>query len=1380
VTDGHRVPTQLPAGSRIATFLENGTARPLALATADFDEDGVPDVVCSYATEEGGFLTFHRGNVDAIYQNAPEAMARRAAGKFLEAPFLPDARAFEVLETPDFIAAGDFDADGHWDLVAAKRGGETLMLHRGDGQGGFGDAQTIALSGLVTAMTAGEINRRDGLTDLVVGVEGLDSASVLIFEGPGGALLSPPESIVLPEPAIDFALAPLDDPGYMDLAIAMAQGVVIVHGRDRRVSHSQENRETVAAPVVDRFAMPFTIAAMAAGDFDGDRKVDLAFLDESGSLHIAAEDGLAEVAVGNGRPPEQAPREVKALTSRAAKGPRDVRLHSVRVSSLPGDDLLLVHHSGRRIHLRLPQEVMDGRLPNWVPFEVEGEPVAILSMRLNADAQSDMVVLSEGPASLSTVGTSSFTTFNVTNTNAFGAGSFLQAIVEANTTPGGDVIEFHIPGAGPHSIQDTIGLPSITGTVIIDATTNPGFAGTPVVEIDFSVSPASSGIRVVAGSTTIRGLVLNGSSGRGILLDPGDNAIIEGNFIGTDLAGMVPVANGTGILLDSTIAAIIGGTTAGARNVISGNAGNGIGILADASLTLVQGNFIGTDALGTGAVGNAAAGIEILGSDNTIGGTTPAARNLISANAFWGIAIRSAGTPGRNDIKGNYIGVDASGTSVLGSNLYGILIENSSDNLIGGTTAAARNIISGGLLVGVEISSGSSSNDVFANYIGTTAAGTAALGNGACGVFIDQAPNNRIGGPGALANVISGNGRGICIWSAASTGNLVEVNFIGTDPTGMLALGNRDSGIEILNANGNMIGVKIGQANVISGNAGHGISIENSISTALQGNVIGLVADGSAALPNAAYGVFVQNGSSNIIGGAASAEGNIISGNALGGIGLATTTLNEVQNNLIGLSPDGTVPRPNAWSGVWVSEGSANLIGGPSPGLGNTISGNTLDGVLIINSDSNSVQSNTIGMDPSRGIALGNGGSGVRLVNDASSNSIGGGLATTNLIAFNGVDGVQVESGVSNAIRANSMFANGGLGIDLQADGVTANDSQDPDVGPNALQNFPLLSAVTTTGGTVTFELALNSTPSSMFSIDLYHDFICDSFGHGQGHIYIGSAGLPTDAAGNGSFASTTFSTIADGEFLSATITDSMGNTSEFSTCSAAVGVAPLALEGVLWDLAGGPRIMWEESPGADFYNIYVGGLSNLAHLADKQPDSCRQTAVESTTFFDIPVTQTPPPGQILWWMIRPEGSYGEGDASDGSSGPREHDSIGLCGDSCAHDKGVTGVALESACDPCVSMICAADPFCCGTSWDGACVQEVRTVCGSLTTAESQGTCQHTLCTSGEALQPKCDSPPVSPSCVEEICNQDSFCCTNSWDNLCVDQVTTVCNKGCL
>jgi hypothetical protein len=155
--DGRPLQARFPGASLAAERIQKGSARPRALASADFDEDGVPDVVASYATIEGGYITLHRGNVDAIYPNAPEAKARRTAGKLIEAPFLPDAQAFEVMEPPDFIAAGDFDADGHWDLVTAERGGEALMFHPGDGNGGFIEPKSIDLSGRVTAMTGGEI-----------------------------------------------------------------------------------------------------------------------------------------------------------------------------------------------------------------------------------------------------------------------------------------------------------------------------------------------------------------------------------------------------------------------------------------------------------------------------------------------------------------------------------------------------------------------------------------------------------------------------------------------------------------------------------------------------------------------------------------------------------------------------------------------------------------------------------------------------------------------------------------------------------------------------------------------------------------------------------------------------------------------------------------------------------------------------------------------------------------------------------------------------------------------------------------------------------------------------------------------------------------------
>src|SRR5438105_3596369 len=181
--------------------LEQSLPKPLALASGDFDEDGVPDLISAYSSANGGIITLGRGNVDAIYPHHPEARQRQARGEFTSAPFLPSVRVFTLPESPDFIGTGDFDADGHWDVVAAARGGSQLYLLRGDGRGGLSQASTINLSGPVTAMVVGEINRADGLMDVVVGVISSSGPQALVFEGPVGALRATPEVFPLPAAA---------------------------------------------------------------------------------------------------------------------------------------------------------------------------------------------------------------------------------------------------------------------------------------------------------------------------------------------------------------------------------------------------------------------------------------------------------------------------------------------------------------------------------------------------------------------------------------------------------------------------------------------------------------------------------------------------------------------------------------------------------------------------------------------------------------------------------------------------------------------------------------------------------------------------------------------------------------------------------------------------------------------------------------------------------------------------------------------------------------------------------------------------------------------------------------------------------------------------
>ena len=171
--------------------------------------------------------------------------------------------------------------------------------------------------------------------------------------------------------------------------------------------------------------------------------------------------------------------------------------------------------------------------------------------------------------------------FVVTNTSNSGAGSLRQAILNANASAGPDAISFAIPGAGAHTIAPTTALPEITDQVVIDATSQPGFTGAPVIElsgVNVSAGPRN-GLLVSSGNSTIRGLVINRWD-VGISTHSAGGNVIQGNFIGTDVTGTVARPNANGIQIGNTITSspnnVIGGTTATARNVISGNSQYGV------------------------------------------------------------------------------------------------------------------------------------------------------------------------------------------------------------------------------------------------------------------------------------------------------------------------------------------------------------------------------------------------------------------------------------------------------------------------------------------------------------------------------------------------------------------------------------------------------------------------------------------------------------------------------------------------------------------------------------------------------------------------------------------------------------------------------------
>lgn len=378
----------------------------------------------------------------------------------------------------------------------------------------------------------------------------------------------------------------------------------------------------------------------------------------------------------------------------------------------------------------------------------------------------------------------------VCETSTPGECTLRAAIEEANANLGTDTVGFNIPGSGPYTISPSYELDFISDPITIDGTTQPGFSGTPIIELDgSSAGPDAHGLFIYAGSSTIRGLVINRFAHTGIELQVNGGNVIQGNYIGTDITGTFALGNADDGVLLLASNNTIGGTTLADRNIISGNQEQGIRIQgSESSGNIVQGNLIGLDSTGTVALGNGTecchSGIVLhLGANNnTIGGTVPGAGNVISGNTADGITIADTGTVG-NIIAGNFIGTDVTGTQDIGNSFDGVVIVGgASENLIGGTEAGAGNVLSGNGANGIAFYDiGTAGNLVRGNFIGTDITGTLVLSNSGHGVATaGGASDNLIGGTiSGSGNIIAfNNASGIVFASDAGTGIAVLSNSI--------------------------------------------------------------------------------------------------------------------------------------------------------------------------------------------------------------------------------------------------------------------------------------------------------------------------------------------------------------------------------------------------------------------------------------------------------------------------------------------------------------------------------------------------------------------------------------------------------------------------
>ncbi|MDR3637628.1 MAG: Calx-beta domain-containing protein [Isosphaeraceae bacterium] len=357
----------------------------------------------------------------------------------------------------------------------------------------------------------------------------------------------------------------------------------------------------------------------------------------------------------------------------------------------------------------------------------------------------------------------------VTNTNDTGPGSLRNAIETALAEPGKPVITFNVNGTAPIVIKTQSPLPAITRPLTIDGTTQPGYHGTPLVTIDGAQAGAgANGLVISGGNSTVEGLAIVQFAGSGVLLQTAGGNTISGDDLGTDRAGDPGLGNGAdGIRIDGSPGNKVGGTEANAGDVIAGNGLVGIRIVGASSTgNVIQGSLIGTTPDGSEPLGNRTDGVFIDGaSGNTVGGTVPAARNVISGNGSVGLQI-DGNAASANQMVGNDVGTDVSGTKPVGNGRDGVFLDGAPGNSIGGSAAGAGNVIAANAQVGLQLFGPSARNNVIqGNRIGQGAGGEP-LGN-AVGLYVNHARGNTVGGPGTAANTITGSTRANVIPAAA-------------------------------------------------------------------------------------------------------------------------------------------------------------------------------------------------------------------------------------------------------------------------------------------------------------------------------------------------------------------------------------------------------------------------------------------------------------------------------------------------------------------------------------------------------------------------------------------------------------------------------------
>lgn len=410
----------------------------------------------------------------------------------------------------------------------------------------------------------------------------------------------------------------------------------------------------------------------------------------------------------------------------------------------------------------------------------------------------------------------------------------------------------------------------------------------------------------------------------------------------------------------------------------------------------------------------------------------------------------------------------------------------------------------------------------------------------------------------------------------AADGLVVAGNYVGVDPDGLTRQENLGCGVCIPGSNVDDVrigGTAAADRNIVSGNRQVGISPNSDAANwVIQGNYIGVGADGQTAIGNGTYtfagGLSMDYGPGHIIGGSDPGAANVISGNDSFGIAPHYSDDLVIRGNYIGVGADGTTSVPNDY-----------------------------DGIALSYSDNVSIEDNIIANNVGSGLSI------------FQNNDVV--YVADNLIYNNDGDGVQLgpdEDSTDVSMVRNQIYGNTQLGIDLNSDEVTQNDTLDPDVGPNDLLNFPVYTTIADDGSDTDVAFKLD-VPAGDYRVEFFSNTSADPSGYGEGQNYLGYADVTSAGAGEQSYVHTLTGVTGESNFaLTATergvaTASGFGATSEFG--GAAESVSDMLLTKTLTnpeDAAIGATLTYQftvtnNGPDAVDLGIYDGssvGVNNL------------------------------------------------------------------------------------------------------------------------------------------------------------------------------------------